>query len=212
MIAPPSVSPDGNRICFAWRKQGRARLSVMNVNGTDPRILADSLEVRSSPSWSPDGKTIAVAAAEQEGTRIYTVPVDGGSPARLVDSPSYNPMWSSDGRYILYSEPLRGSQLAVKGVTPDKAVVKLPPMIVPYTTATPYRFAPGGNALIFIKDVGFRSRNFYWTDLGTGRERQLTDLKPGYVINSFDVSPDGGSIVFDRLRDNADIVMFELPR
>jgi hypothetical protein len=48
-------------------------------------------------------------------------------------------------------------------------------------------------------------------DIKTGRERQLTDLK-GYVLTSFDVSPDGKQIVFDRLRDNADIVMFELPR
>jgi hypothetical protein len=49
-------------------------------------------------------------------------------------------------------------------------------------------------------------------DLATGRKRQLTDLKPGYVINSFDVSPDGRYIVFDRLRDNSDIVLFELRR
>jgi Tol biopolymer transport system component len=212
VLAPPSMSPDGNFICFSWRKQGRAHLSVMNAIGTDPRLLAGTLEVRSSPSWSPDGKTIAFAAREYEGTRIYTVPAHGGSPVRLVDSPSYNPVWSPDGRYIVYSEPLRGPQLALKAVTLSGVPVKLPSMTVPYTIATSHRFAPGENALIFIKYSDPRSRNFYWMDLATGRERQLTDLKPGYVINSFDVSPDGRYIVFDRLRDNSDIVLFELRR
>jgi TolB protein len=212
VLAPPSESPDGNLICFSWRKQGRAHLSVMNSNGTDPRILGGTLEVRSSPSWSPDGRTIAFAATENEGTRIYTVSVHGGSPIRLVDGPSYNPVWSPDGRYIVYSEPLRGSQLALRAITLDKAPVKLPSMIVPYINATTHRFAPGENALIFLKDADFRSRNFYRMDLASGRERQLTDLKPGYVINSFDISPDGRYIVFDRLRDNADVVLFELRR
>ena len=212
VLAPPSVSPDGNRICFSWRKQGRTYLSVMNANGADRRMLAETLEVRSSPSWSPDGKTIAVAATENEGTRIYIVPVDGGSPVRLVDTPSYDPVWSPDGRYIVYSEPLRGGLLALNATTLERAPVKLPAMIVPYTTATPYRFAPGKDALILMKTVNFPFRNFYSMDLATGRERQLTDLKPGYVIDSFDVSPDGRYIVFDRSRDNSDIVMFELRR
>ena len=211
VIAPPSVSPDGKRVCFSYRKQGRVHLSVLDVNGTNLRTLAETLEVRSSPSWSPDGDRIAVAATEQEGTRIYVVPVDGGPPVRLVDGPSYNPLWSPDGKYIVYSEPLRGSQLAVKAITLGKAPVPMPGMLaVPYTTATPYRFAPDGKSLIVIKDTDFRTRNFYIIHLETGRQRQLTNLKGGDVINSFDVSPEGRQIVFDRRRDNADIVLFEL--
>ena len=212
VLAPPSVSPDGTRICFSWRKQGRAYLSVMNANGTDRRIIAETLEVRSSPAWSPDGKTIAVAATENEGTRLHILPVDGGSPVRLVDTPSYDPVWSPDGRYIVYSEPLRGAQLALKAITLEGAPVNLPAIIVPYTTATPFRFAPGEDALIYMKDVDYPYRNFYRMDLATGRERRLTDLNPRDVINSFDVSPDGRYIVFDRSRDNSDIVMFELRR
>ena len=47
-------------------------------------------------------------------------------------------------------------------------------------------------------------------DLETGRERQLTDLKQGYRIASFDLSPDGTHIVFDRLQENADVVLMDL--
>jgi Tol biopolymer transport system component len=154
-----------------------------------------------------------VAATEEERTRLYVVPVDGGSPVRLVDGPSYNPIWSPDGQFIVYSEPVRGSELAVKAIKLDKSSVPLPPVTVRYTIATPYRFAPDRKSLIVNDNArdNFRSRNFYMIDIETGRQRQLTDLK-GYMINSFDVSPDGKQIVFDRLRDDADIVLFELER
>ena len=56
-----------------WR-----HLAVMNADGTSLRLLAETLDVRSSPSWSPDGKQVAVAASDSEGTRTNIVPVDTG--------------------------------------------------------------------------------------------------------------------------------------
>ena len=41
---------------------------------------------------------------------------------------------------------------------------------------------------------------------------RLTALKSVSVIRDFDVSPDGTHIVFDRLRDNSDIVLMDLAR
>ena len=71
---------------------------------------------------------------------------------------------------------------------------------------------PGRGILIFLKDTSFRNRNFYRMDLENGTERQLTDLKPGTLIQSFDVSLDGQQIIFDRQKDNADVVLIDLPR
>ena len=56
------------------------------------------------------------------------------------------------------------------------------------------------------------SQNFVRVDLANGERRQLTALKSGSVIQNFDVSPDGAHIVFDRLRDNSDIVLMNLAR
>jgi Periplasmic component of the Tol biopolymer transport system len=55
---------------------------------------------------------------------------------------------------------------------------------------------------------------FFRLDLETGEQRQLTsfDLKSGAVIQNFDISPDGKRIVFDRLRNHADIVLMNLAR
>jgi Tol biopolymer transport system component len=217
-VAPPAISPDGSQICFPFRRSGRGGMYIMSSDGSNIRPLAPSLEVRSAASWSPDGKWVAVAANENERARLFLVPVEGGAPVRLVDSPSYNPLWSPDGRYILYSEPLQGSQMLVKAITPNKEAVQIPEIYVPYTATTPYRFLSSRKELIFLQDVGsapapgvgYRTWNFYWADLVTGHQRQLTNLKPGYLMQSFDISKDGKQIIFDRLRDNSNLVLMEL--
>ena len=73
---PPAVSPDGTRIAFAYRTQGRAALSVMSANGTDIRMLTDAVDVRGSFSWSPDGQSIVFAG------RLQGVHVSSRSAAR----------------------------------------------------------------------------------------------------------------------------------
>jgi serine/threonine protein kinase/Tol biopolymer transport system component len=212
VVAPPAISPDGRLICFSYRKQGTAGLYVMNANGTNVRALVDSFDVRGAASWSPDGKWVAVAGNQGQGTRVFKVPVDGGQPVRLLDTLSYNPVWSPDGRFIVYSEQPGAAQFDVKAITPDKAPVAIPKFQVGYTIATPYRFMPNGKALIALEGATRATQNFFRVDLESGQQRQLTDLKAGFVIQNFDVSPDGTQIVFDRLRDNSDIVLMNLAR
>jgi Tol biopolymer transport system component len=54
-------------------------------------------------------------------------------------------------------------------------------------------------------------KDFWSLDLKTGDERQLTNLGHGSTIGDFDISPDGREIVFDRVREQSDIVLFDLP-
>ena len=42
--------------------------------------------------------------------------------------------------------------------------------------------------------------------------RGVTDLKRGYATRNFDVSPDNEQIVFDRVQENSDVVLSNLPR
>ena len=212
VVAAPAISRDGTQICFTFREQGRSHLYLMSSDGTNVRRLTDAFDVRSAASWSPDGKWVAVAAVDGKGTHVYKVPVSGGSPVRLTESSSYNPMWSPDGRLIVYSEPLQGSTFVTKAITPDKVAVPIPDIRVSYLTSTPYRFAPDGNGLIFLKEgaaVG-GAVNFYMVDFKTGHERQLTNLDSGFLTRSFDLMP--GRIIFDRLRENSDLAVIDLVR
>jgi len=213
VMAAPAISPDGTKICFSYRKQGREGLYVMNADGTNVRALVESFPVRGIASWSPDGKWIAAAGNQGDGTSIFKVPVDGGPPERLLSTLSYHPLWSPDGKIIVYAEPQQGGgSLPVKAITPAKKSVPMPEIQVTYL-GSPYRFVPNRNTLVFLQaTTDIRKRNFYAVDLDTGKQRQLTDLKPGYLMENFDVSPDGKRIVFDRTRQNSDIVLIDVPK
>ena len=213
LVAAPAISPDGRQIAIAYRVQGRSRLAVMSANGTDVRTLTDALDVRGSFSWSPDGQWIAFAGASSaEGTRLYKIPVAGGAPVPLATAISSRPVWSPDSAFIVYSEPVQGARMQAKAVTPDGNPFPLPEIWVNYQTGSPYRFVPRTNALIYLKEGDVRNQNFFWIDLTSGRERQISDLQSGFEIRDFDIAPDGSQILFDRLRDNSDVVLIDLPR
>jgi tricorn protease-like protein len=58
---------------------------------------------------------------------------------------------------------------------------------------------------------GFRRQDFWVFDLASGRRRQLTSLRSGESLQRFDVSPNGRRILFERVRENSDVVLIELP-
>jgi dipeptidyl aminopeptidase/acylaminoacyl peptidase len=95
-------------------------------------------------------------------------------------------------------------------VTPDGHRYPIPPLTVDRKGDT-YRFLPGGKQLV-VRLGGFRRQDFHLLDLKTGRQRQLTKLRHGESVVRFDVSPDGKRIVFERVRENSDIALIELPR
>ncbi|MDB4884194.1 MAG: protein kinase [Gemmatimonadetes bacterium] len=206
-----AISPDGWRVCFTVRRRARSTLRCTLADGSGVRTLADSLDVRGAPSWSPDGRWLAIGAREGPSIRVFKLPAEGGPPVRLVDSVSSNPVWSPDGKFILYSGTTRGRSVPLKAVTPNGAPFALPtPSLLVDRLGDSYRFLPDGKGLV-VKLGGFRRQDFWWFDVATGARRQLTRLRPGESVSRFDVSPDGMRLVFERVRENSDIVLIELP-
>ncbi|MGZ3464763.1 MAG: protein kinase domain-containing protein [Gemmatimonadaceae bacterium] len=209
VVGAAVVSPDGRRVCFPVGRRGHSTLYCMNADGTGAHAVAESLDVRGAASWSPDGNWLAVAAREGRGVRVFKIPVGGGTPVRLVDSVSSNPVWSPDGNFILYSGTPRARSVPVKAVTPDGQPYTVPALTVD-RVGDSYRFLPGGKELV-VKLGGFRRQDFWLFDIATGQRRPLTALRPGESLQRFDVSPDGKRILFERVRENSDIVLIELP-
>jgi serine/threonine protein kinase/WD40 repeat protein len=209
VVGAASVSPDGRRICFPVHRTGRSMLFCTAPDGSGAHVLAESLDVRGAPSWSPDGKWLAVAARAGRGLRVFKVPANGGAPVRLVDSVSSNPVWSPDGSFILYSGTARARSVPVKAVSPDGRPHPFPPLTVD-RVGDSYRFLPSGKQIV-VKLGGFRQQDFWLFDAATGAKRRLTALHPGESLQRFDVSPDGTHIAFERVRENSDIVLIELP-
>ena len=210
VVAAPAISPDGAQICFSIRKEGRTLLHLISASGTNLRSLAGSLNVGSAASWSPDGKWIAVSADEGSGPRIFNVPVDGGMPVRLTEENSSNPVWSPNGRFILYTGPDENGVFPLRAVTPAKQVYDLPQLWLQREGGEHFCFLNDGAIVVQLGEFMNRQGDFWSFDLVTGRRRQLTRLRSGFSVRSFDVSPDGKQILFDRTRENADIVLIDL--
>jgi TolB protein len=206
----PAVSADGSRICFVVRKEGRSRLYVMGSREKSPRPLAAALDIRDAPSFSPDGRSIAVVASDGgDAQPLFRVPADDGPAERLASGVIFGPAWSPDGRFIVYGEARQGRSLQLRAVTPDGRPCALPDLQVSRNT-NPFRFTPDGKALVLLQG-DMREQNFWRLDLGSKRLSRLTDLRSGFETRSFDLSPDGRRILFDRYRENADAVLISLP-
>ncbi len=219
VLGAPAVSPDGQLIAFVARKAGRSMLILMGADGTNVRPLAESLDVRDAPTWSPDSRWIAVSASDAKKSGIFKVPLDeklpsggygGGPPVSLVEGTFWSPVWSPDGRFVIYAKADKGANRLVRAVTAEGLPFPLPELSVLWT-GDRYRFLPDGKSLVVLKG-GFRRQDFWLFDLTSGRLRQLTSLRPGYEQKSFDVSRDGKQIVFDRVKENSDIVLIDRVR
>jgi len=72
------------------------------------------------------------------------------------------------------------------------------------------RFRPDGTGLVYMLGSTTAGQDFWLLDLSTMRSRQLTRLSNPAAMRTFDITPDGSRIVFDRLRENSHILLIDL--
>lgn len=209
LLEPQGVAPDG-RIALVLRKSGRLQLNVLSSDGAERRAVSDTINVQGAASWSPDGKWIVTGGSDSQGPGLFKLPPDGGPPVRLVSGLALNPVWSPEGSMIVYTGPNVGSFPPLLAVSPDGTRIDLPPIEV-RVQGERMRFSPRGNALIYMQGR-LQAQDFWMLDLATKRSRQLTRLNSTAEMRTFDITPDGKQIVFDRLRENSDIVLIDLPQ
>jgi Tol biopolymer transport system component len=102
----PAWSPDGTRLAFDSRRDGRSEIYVVNADGSGLRNLtAGPGGGEWRPAWSPDGRKLAFKSLRDGNSEIYVVNADGSGLRRLTHSPDYTdvgPVWSPDGTRILF--------------------------------------------------------------------------------------------------------------
>ena len=210
LFDPPAISPDGRRVAISLRRKGKIQLNVLNDDGGGVTALAEKLDVRGSPAWSPDGRWIAIGGIDARGQGLFKVPVEGGDPVRLASNLATNPVWSPDGSMIVFGGPSTGRFQPLKAVRPDGSPVQIPDVKVRFDGQR-FRFLPQGLQLVYMTGQQ-RQHDFALLDLTTMKSRPLTQLDNRANMLSFDITPDGNKIVFDRLRENSDIVSIDFPK
>ena len=143
--------------------------------------------------------------------------MDGSPPVRLANGSALNPVWSPDGRFIAYAGANVAGYAPLLAVRADGTRVELPDIKLE-RDGERIRFLPNGKGLVFMQDQRAPARSnqisqdFWLLDLATKKTRPLTHFNNTSAMRTFDITPDGKQIVFDRLRENSDIVLIDLPR
>jgi len=210
VIGGPAVSPDGRNVAFSVRQQGRTLLYVMQADGTNARVVTDSLNLQGTPAWAPDGQSITTAADGHDLPHLFRVPLDGRPPTAFIGEYSVDPAWSPDGLFVIYSGPDIGTTFSVKAVTAEAASHPLPALTLT-RGARHVAFLPGGRSLLLLRGE-IQHKDLWLIDLETGGERQLTSLPPEFNIRDFDISPDGRDVVLEREQERSNVVLMDLPR
>jgi Tol biopolymer transport system component len=132
--------------------------------------------------------------------------VNGNPPLPLVSEYSLDPVWSPDGRFLVYSGADVGTTFPLRAAAADGRPYPIPALML---TRGARRVAFFGSHTLMILRGEIDHKNLWLVDLQTGAERELAELPQGFDIHDFDVPPDGAEIVFDRSQENTDVALIE---
>ena len=210
LFEPPAVSADGHQLAVILRRDGKLRLHVLSADGGDLQSLAGPIDVRGSVCWSPDSKWIIAGGIDDRGPGLFKIPLNHGTPVRLIAGTARDPVWSPSGDLIVYTGANVSVDAPLLAIRADGTNVELP-VIRLRVEGNRYRFVPNGLALVYAQGP-FPAQDFWLLDMATKKSRQLSHFNNSAATQSFDVTADGKQIVFDRVRENSDIVLIDLAR
>jgi dipeptidyl aminopeptidase/acylaminoacyl peptidase len=104
------LSPDGKQ--FVTIEHGQ--IALRSSENEASHLITSTEPAKSEPQWASDGKHIAFISKGD----VWVVSVDGGEPRQLTHDPAgpgdprgatdHHPLWSPDGRWILYQSGRNG--------------------------------------------------------------------------------------------------------
>ncbi|HXI67805.1 MAG TPA: hypothetical protein VNH41_07705, partial [Steroidobacteraceae bacterium] len=207
VLGAPAISPEGNYIAFSIAEKDRTELYVVNHDGSGARVLAAGLVLRGSPAWAPDGQSVVAAVVRDGEPHLTRFFLNGEAPLPLVPDYSVDPVWSPDGRFLIYSGADVGTTFPLRAAAADGRPYPLPSLMLT-RGARRVAFLGGPQALVFLRG-GIGHKDLALIDLQTGTERVLAELPPDFLVRDFDVAADGSEILLERTQENSDLALIE---
>lgn len=206
IVGGPAIATDG-RIAFSVDDRGTTLLYMMDTDGSHVRVLADSLALRGNPTWAPDGQSVVSAVVRGGEPRLTRIFLNGDSPLPLVSEYSIDPVWSPDGRFLVYSGADVGTTFPLRAAAPDGRPYPLPSVLLTRGARRVAFFRDSQALVILGGEIGHKS--FWLLDLRTGAQRILAELPADFVIRDFDIAAAGSEVVFDRVQVSSDLALIE---
>jgi len=170
---PHSWSPDGRLILLSLKKDSGSSLWTLSVRGGTLRPLGVTSQRTISAAFSPDGRWFAYSSSAENdrklmspdrGVFVQPFPPSGAiyqAPKVLID---FHPVWSPDGRELMYVPAAATGLLATVPVTSHDGLTFGAPVTSPFritanyliTQARAYDVLPGGRfvGLIDASEAG----------------------------------------------------------
>ena len=190
-----TISPDGKRLGFSAR--GDVFTVPVKSGITRNLTLTPGIHDR-DVAWSPDGKYISFISDRTGEDEIFILNQDGSEPpvqiTRNADTYKYNPVWSPDGKKLLWSDKMLRLQyvdISTKEVT-----------LVAGTDEweyNDYTWSPDSKWIAFTQPVRRGESKIILYQLATGRSIPVTDGWYGVGDPAF--SSDGKYLFFTSNRD-----------
>ena len=89
-------SPDGTRIAYTSRRNGRFQIAVTDVVTLETKVLTSGPGSQEDPSFSPDGRRIAFAVKRGTAKQVWVIDAETGDNAKQLTTAGNNdsPAWS----------------------------------------------------------------------------------------------------------------------
>jgi Tol biopolymer transport system component/tRNA A-37 threonylcarbamoyl transferase component Bud32 len=160
-----SLSPDGKRVAADGGTDPNPyyEIYLLDPGRNTTTQLTFGAASGNFPKWSPDGSRIAFGSNREGVYNIYEKPAAGNGEEKLLLADDRNKFltdWSSDGRFLLFSEMEPGNKVQSLWVLPTTGDRKP----VPYLDRSSYRrdayFSPDGRWIAFMGAGGGRPEIF----------------------------------------------------
>ena len=164
-----AISPDGQRIAFVARSDGRPNVWIHTLDGRAPRPLDGTDDAQDRVFWSPDSGSLGVFA---EG-KLKRIDLQSGAVQTLADAPlGAGGAWSRDG--VILFAPTRGPLFRVsQGGGTATAVTRVEGPSIRHVSP---QFLPDGRHFLFFSAGDPELRGVYVADLdGAAAPRRLLD-------------------------------------
>ena len=221
----PRFSPDGKKIAFTSDREGCENLWIMSVDGTDRKSITKEKERQlNNPVWTKDGQYL-IGRKHYRNTRsvgageMWMYHVGGGSDGLQITKrrdwqhSAGEPELSPDGKYLYYSEDIRGGQTWEYNADPNGTIYvikricledgKIETIASGAGGSVRPQLSPDGKTLAFVRRIRLKSV-LMTQDLATGKETEIydglsRDAQETWAIHglypNFDWTPDGKNIV-----------------